>query len=75
MSNSKPANRRRTAKPKSIAIAHADVIAFCALFAEFLAQLISEADVEGAFWATWARWANPEEVERAKKLIAPRDWD
>ena len=67
-------NRQKASKLKPITIAHEDVRTLCVIFGDILAQQISEIDVEGAFWTAWARWADPEEVERAKILIA-RDRD
>jgi hypothetical protein len=73
MSKSNLASRRRTLKPKPITIAHEDVRTLCVMLGDILAQQISEIDVEGAFWTAWSRWALPEEVERAKTMIASRD--
>jgi hypothetical protein len=65
----------KTPKPKPFTLQHDDVVPFCVLFADILAQQISEADVEGAFWTAWARWASPDEVARAKQLTRARNWD
>jgi hypothetical protein len=75
MKNSTLASRRRTLKPKPITIAHEDVRTLCVMIGDILAQRITEIDLEGAFWTAWSRWALPEEVERAKIMIASRDRD